>query len=200
MTGAVAVKGFRSAKAPARSIYQPIILINMKKSIFMMMLLASVMCFHSCATFQIEPLQGEYSSGKSVETDKSVDEVWESLIDYFAMSAAPISLIDKESGLIVSERATCSATVERNGKPLDSSAYVIIPDYFRNSWTTSPLAPHFLVSTASFSVRVKPVDGKTLIYVNLYGMRVFSERSNESWGYGSSTGVFEKELLKFLSK
>lgn len=161
----------------------------------MMMLSASMLCFHSCAAYQLETLQGKYSSGMSVETDKPVDEVWEKVIDYFAMSAAPISLIDKESGLIVSERVICPATIERNGKPFSTGAFVVIPDYYSASGSMAKPRYWSLVATANFNVRIKVTNRKTLIYVNLYGMRVYDSQTNRDWGYGASTGVFEEDLL-----
>ena len=166
----------------------------MKKKLFLLVL--SCVLLSSCTTTKISSLTGTYSVNTSIETDKSYDEVWGKVIDYFATSGIPISTLEKASGLIVSNKVALEnmTTTEKNGVISNPNAYIVIP-YVKNS-------SHLQV-TSDFNVRVTEQNGKVVISVNLPNikaqldvleglyMRVWTPKSVEA----KSTGVFEKTLL-----
>ena len=71
----------------------------------------------SCASTKINviPLKGTYPvTPIQITTEKKFDEVWEKLVDVFAQKGLSIKIIDRSSGLIVSDRSLLTATVENN--------------------------------------------------------------------------------------
>lgn len=170
---------------------------KMKKKLFLLAL--SCMVLSSCMTTKIPHLVGNYTATTSIETDKSFDEVWGKVIDFFATSGIPISTLEKASGLIVSNKVALEGmtTTEKDGVILNPNAYIVIP-YVKGSTN--------LQVTSDFNVRVKEQNGKVLISVNLPNIkaqlyvleglyvRVPTAKSIEA----KSTGVFENGLLNLL--
>lgn len=157
------------------------------------------MVLSSCMTTKIPHLVGNYTFTTSIETDKSFDEVWDKVIDYFAMNGIPISILEKASGLIVSNKVSLknNVTMEKDGKLLDDKAFVVIP-YAKNVV--------YINVTSDFNIRVKKQNGKVSISVNLPNM--VAERTVKPTGFqivstpqeieAKSTGVFESGLLNLL--
>lgn len=95
-------------------------------------------------------------------TDKSVDEVWSKVIDIFATKGITIKIIDKASGLIVTEDYSFlkSYTFETvSGKPVNPNAMVVCSRILNG--LGEPMIPEKI--TGSWNVRVKPENGKTII-------------------------------------
>ncbi len=168
-------------------------------SILLSLCLITVM-WTSCLTVKTPPnLVGNYPTVISVETDKSYDEVWDNVIDYFAKTGIAISTIEKASGLIVSNKVSLkgAVTMEKDGVLLDSCAYIVIP-YEKNIV--------YLDATSDFNVRVKEHNGKVSISVNL--PNIIAKRTVKPVGFqmisypqvveAKSTGVFEQGLLNLF--
>lgn len=157
---------------------------------------------YSCKTTDMLTLTGDYPIiNTTTTTDKTFDEVWDNVIDYFAINGIPISILDKESGLIVSNKVSLknNITMEKNGKPLNDKAFIVIP-YAKNVI--------YMNAYSDFNVRVKKQDGKITISVNL--PNIVAERTTKpAWWQlvstpkivdAKSTGVFEKGLLSLLKQ
>lgn len=118
----------------------------------------------SCSP-KVYTIQGSYSAKNSVETEKSFDQVWNNVIDFFAENNIPIATLEKESGIIVASNVNIDGNaVSRE----DENGKIINP----NAWFVTPYTPNKNASTpkvsCTFNVRVRKMDtGKTYISVNL---------------------------------
>lgn len=164
----------------------------------LLLVLLSGLMLSSCMTMKSTPshLVGVYNVTTSIETDQKFDDVWNKVIDYFATNGIAIATLEKASGLIVSNKVQLrdAVTVEQDGKPLDKNAYIVIP-YAKNIIYKNV--------TSDFNVRVREVEGKVVITVNLPNIE--AERTIKPTGFvmvsapeqveAKSTGVFENGLL-----
>ena len=162
----------------------------------------------SCMTLQPIPLKGNYLDAPyELETDKSFDEVWSNIIDLFATKGLSIKLIDKSSGLIVSEKTSFlnNYTFEdKSGNLENEEAYIVIEKVTYQGYNQS-VQPDDL--TGEWNVRIKKTENdKTLINVNLTNITGskfiagsdYSPAQNVNFK-GKSTGKFE-ELITELVK
>ncbi len=137
-------------------------------------------------------LVGNYQESFTTKTDKSYDEVWNNVIDFFALSGIPINTFEKASGLIVANKVKVSLTEEINGMPSDENAYVVIPD-ISSSYKAE--------ATATFNVRVRDNGDYIQVYVNMHDINacwIDPFYNNVHPIIGKSTGVFEQELLELF--
>ena len=168
---------------------------SMKKKVLFYALIITLLS--SCIpSKKVAYLTGDYNINTSVETDKSFDEVRDKVIDYFSVNGIAISTLEKNSGLIVSNKVSLRdyVTTEKNGKPSNSGAFVVIP-YEKNIV--------YMNATSDFNVRVKQQNGKVSVAVNL--PNIVAERtlkptmlqmiSTPERVEAKSTGVFERGLL-----
>lgn len=168
-----------------------------------LLVLVFSLVFSSCVSHNY--LAGSYSSKQYVESKKTYDEVWNNVIDFFALSGISIQTIDKASGLIVADNVSFidSYTREKDGVPIDKSAFVVIStvkDSFGHIYEPSTSKQKFWDISGSFSVRVKN-DGVTKIYVNVNNLRcVFDPGKLNLIIPIQSTGVFEKELINSIKE
>ncbi|WP_288531763.1 hypothetical protein [uncultured Bacteroides sp.] len=167
----------------------------------LLLMLLPFLLLSSCMTMKSTPshLVGVYNVTTSIKTDNPFDEVWNKVIDYFATNGIPIATLEKASGLIVSNKVQLkdAVTIEQDGKPLDKNAYIVIP-YAKNIIYKNV--------TSDFNVRVREVDGKVVITVNL--PNIVAERTIKPTGFtmisvpenveAKSTGVFEAGLLNLF--
>ncbi len=73
---------------------------NMKRNLILLFAISLITVYAlACATRP--PVQRDIDTGRIV--DKSYDEVWEGVIDFFASNNINIQTIEKDSGIIVSE-------------------------------------------------------------------------------------------------
>ncbi|MBR2451922.1 MAG: hypothetical protein IKB37_01960 [Rikenellaceae bacterium] len=142
-------------------------------------------------------------------SDKSYEQVWAKVIDYFAIAGIPITTIDKSSGLIVSSKVSFLNyyTREVKGAPLNPNAYVVIPTV--RSFLGNILEPTAVITgdwtmVGDWNVRIRESNGKIMVNVNLMNLDCYYKTSSF---YSSttkvpikSTGKFESELLDFLTK
>lgn len=175
----------------------------------------SILALQSCAVKEI-PVKGTYPSTPMVfSSTQSFDKVWDNLVDLFAQKGFSIKIIDRSSGLIVSQRSLLTATMEdKNGKPVDPSAIIVVPSIKLNGrivpvtgTSVGPYATEKQIKAlpvyGDWNVRVKSTaTGSTInvnitnvIYENILSTKVLIPISIS--GY-KSTGIFEKELSEII--
>ncbi|WP_462261618.1 hypothetical protein [Ferruginibacter sp.] len=180
-------------------------------------LIFSIIALQSCSTVKEIPVKGTYPETPMVfSSSQSFDKVWDNLVDLFAQKGFSIKIIDRSSGLIISQRSLLSATMEdKNGKPVDPSAIIVVPSIKANGRivpvTGTNVGPYAtekqiraLPVYGDWNVRVKSTATGSTINVNitnviyennLSGARILTPISIS--GY-KSTGVFEKELSEII--
>jgi len=157
----------------------------------------------SCYSTKTIALKGKYPTPPIITmSQKSFDEIWSNTVDFFAQHGIPIKLIDKASGIIVSEKTKLDWSFEdKTGKLIHPRAYVAL-----NKTTDDVTGRAFVPEevTGEWNIRIKPTDKGTLINVNLYdiyatyGRVYYSEYTHgviqpiKTDGY--TTGIFEKTL------
>ena len=160
-----------------------------------------VVCLSSCyVPSKIIPLKGTYSDGNFEEySDKSKDEVWDNIIEFFAKSGVTIRIIDRSSGLIISGTTALTWTYEdTKGVPVKKDAYVVIQKVIDGN-TKKPIRP--IMVTGEWNIRIKEKDGKTLINVNLVNPSYQSSATDNvptifKKGAIQSTEVFERLIYE----
>lgn len=154
----------------------------------------------SCAV-KIIPLQGTYQDKPFITTvDMPIEQVWDKVIDFFAQNGLPIKIIDRSSGLIISETTRMTWTFEtKDGKLEDPSAWVVLEKNI-DPGNRKAIRPD--VVTASWNIRLKEAgSGKTDINVNLVNIDGKATVFNtvKSIQGGVSTGNFEALLTSLLN-
>lgn len=165
-----------------------------------------IILFPSCKINYV-PLKGSYPENPIVSySDKSRDRVWDNIIDLFAQKGISIKIIDKSSGLIISEPIKLKWSYE------DKSGHVIKPDALVAVWATKHngdyLDPHSV--SGEWNIRIKEANGKTAINVNIVNVkheeldpgstmrRAFYTLEDYPTGAVKSTGVFEKSITDYI--
>ena len=173
------------------------------------LLLLSSAFLTSCFQLQQVALKGNYPEKPfEVVSDKKFDQVWANIIDLFATKGLSIKLIDKSSGLIVSEKTSfiSNYTIEKeNGTLENKNAYVVIEKLAISGFKEAK--PDKILG--EWNIRIKEnTDGKTVVNVNLtnidasvfvVGMSSVSGSGRNYSLNGKSTGKFE-ELISNIVK
>lgn len=187
------------------------------KTIFTLLTL-SIIGFQSCAPAKQIALKGTYPEPPMVfNSTQPFDKVWDNLIDLFAQKGFSIKIIDRSSGLIISQRSLLSATMEdKNGKLVDPFAIIAVPSIKFNGriipitgTSVGPYATEKQIKAlpvyGDWNVRVKSTPTGSTINVNItnviYENILSPGKSVEPisiTGY-KSTGKFEKELSQSIS-
>lgn len=169
----------------------------------------TVLLITSCSP-KITAPKGNYPKPPIViHSDKAVDKVWDNLIDFFAQKGLSIKIIDRSSGLIISEKTLLTYAVEdKKGQLKNTSAFVVLPRICPPGSDES-ITPSSV--TGEWNVRVKADGAGTSINVNLlnflpiYGRSgtdalYFSRAYNKNPGSfsGQTTGVFEKTIADII--
>ncbi len=180
------------------------------KRVIIFSLIASIFItlFTSCSTTKITTIKGEYIVNNKTETSTPYDKVWANIIDFFATNHIPISLLDKDSGLIIANEIVIGGELV---SPEDLEGNLRYP----NAWFVIPYGSIDVIGgkvTCSFNVRISSMDnGNTSISINVADpscvpIKEFSYNDislSEQTGtivcrykvQCKSTGRFEKELL-----
>ena len=157
-----------------------------------------------CATVgptKVIPLKGRYLEGPMIETtNKPFDEVWNNLIDVLATEGFPIKLLDKENGLVVSERTSLRSDYtfeDKEGKLENYNAYLVFPTISNGGFTR--VYPSGITGVANIRIRDMG-NGKTKINPNLTSIQttetgVFKGEDEELLRGMRSTGVFELNII-----
>jgi hypothetical protein len=172
----------------------------------MKLVFALVVFLAGCSVKQF-PVKNQYLAGPYQTTSSSSkDETWEKIIDFFSQKGLPIKLIDKSSGLIVSEASNLPVTVEGNqGNLSDPNAWVVVPavnDKFKKKLI---IAPYHGNVTGEWNIRIKSTDeNKTLINVNLVNLKYKVREPMANYERfidattAKSTGSFEKLVADYV--
>ncbi len=164
----------------------------MKKLISTLFLMSFL--FVGCAP-SLEQLNGKYDDKPfQIYTSKSKDAVWEKIIEFFATKGISIKLIDRQSGLIISEKTSFinSYTYEdKNGNPIDPKAFVVCGKYV-NMYKVM-INPETV--TGEWNIRIVTENEKTLININLLNLNC--SFSTISWS-GKSLRNFEKIIADYI--
>ncbi|WP_149240313.1 hypothetical protein [Dyadobacter sp. 32] len=153
--------------------------------------------FTSCVSTGVVPIKGKYPDGPlRMKLDVPADTVWDRVIDLIADIGLNVRIVDKASGLVVSDPVSFTdkySTEDRQGAVTDKGASIV---------TTRLNDENFKMVmksvTASWNLRVKEVSpGKSTVSVLLYNIDakgVVDDYRHK----GKSTGVFEKWVLDNL--
>lgn len=169
---------------------------------------------YSC-TPKVVPLKGDYPATPMVfKSDKSFDKAWDRLIDIFAQKGLAIKLIDRSSGLIVSDRYQLTATIEnKDGVVRDSTAYIAIPKYIVNGAAVPVTGKKGSSSSVKkqleanpvygeWNVRIKQAGANSTVNVNINNVS-YSDPGTKATIYLNnyrSTGVFETTLINMINE
>ena len=173
----------------------------------------------SCTHTKLIPLKGNYPSTPMVfSSEKSFDKTWDNLIDVFAQKGLSIRIIDRSSGLIISQTSLLKTTIEGKAGLVDSTAFIAVPYYLSNKRRipiTNPVVGAYaqekdILPTpvyGDWNVRIKASPtGGSIINVNitdlnykLVGSKIKDMQNNiiKIIDY-KSTGVFEKQLADLI--
>lgn len=175
----------------------------MRKFFNTVVLIATFLSLDSCTTIN-GTLLGTYEPIKNITTDLDYEKTWEKIVDLFAELAIPISVIDKESGIITSNEAVFGpdvVTMEFKYGHIfpDPDKWFVVP-YNNRAWGYG--------AKCMFNIRLKKTDnGKTNVQVyfhNLIGNYEYrSIQDNNKYPIGckcKSTGEFEKLLMQWLQQ
>ena len=151
-----------------------------------------------CAVNKIVPLKGTYMDKPfEIITDTPKDQVWDKIIDFFAQNGLSIKIIDRSSGLIISDKSSLNWTFEdAKGKLYKPLASVVIEKVV-DAGTKKAIRPASV--TGDWNIRIKQLsDNKTSINVNLVHIEATGYSVKFTTGVtqfsikGLSTGNFEK--------
>lgn len=151
----------------------------------------------SACTPTISKLIGTYQTGPfQAISNKNLDVVWSNTIDLFAQKGISIKIIDKSSGLILTEKVSFlkNYTIEQNGKSTNPSAWIVLNQIY---WGTGDVKPQVL--TGEWNIRLKPSEsGGTIINVNITNLIATAHFDRTQYTLertfdfdARSTGVFE---------
>jgi len=164
------------------------------------LLISFIIFIQSCIP-KVIPLKGKYQEGPVVsKIDRPLSKVWESIIDLIAETGMSIKMIDKSSGLILSEDADFYGTMsheDNKGNLLDSKAY-IASERMDSEFPQRDLI--FYNSDVKWTARAKEIkEGVTTVSLVLHINRVTNilekQTGRPSYRKAKSTGNFEKWFL-----
>lgn len=187
------------------------------KSLLVLPFLIIIAC---SPTKKIIPLRGTYPNTPiEISSSKSFDQAWDRLIDLFAQNGLSIKIIDRSSGLLVSDQIMLNTTIEdKNGVLFDTSAYIVIPKYYNSSVRRyvpiSKIIAGPYVSKSyidepdpvygSWNVRIKKNGEGSVINVNLVNIFYYTTSTNglpiqKYLNLYKSTGRFEKMIAHIIN-
>lgn len=175
----------------------------MKKVLFVICLSISLV---SCGALVNTPLKGSYVEKPIEITSKQpYEKVWSNIIDLFATKGLSVKLIDKSSGLIISEKTSLLDSYsfeDDKGNLVNPSAFVALDRNEVQGYTK--IKPDNI--TAEWNIRIKSMENNlTLINVNLTNINAtYSVPPSQYVAartinfVGKSTGNFEKQIADIL--
>ena len=156
--------------------------------------------FTGCAN-KIAPLKGKYLDKPfEIVSDKNKDQVWDKLIDFFAQKGLSIKIIDRSSGLIISDKSALTYSLEDSkGNLIDPNAWIAIEKVY-NVGANKIIKPSSV--SGDWNVRIKELpNNKTSINVNLVNIKA-KQVSVSKYGVvefeikALSTGNFENLIAE----
>lgn len=159
----------------------------------------TVLSLTSCSfDYSHATLQGSYEDKAFIGySKKPVPEVWDNLITFVTKEGLDVKVVDKNSGLLISERTSYLelSTAEWKGKPSAPEKYIVTSHV---GGRPNKFIPSRL--TAAWNARVKRLDnGETEITIRLGGIQAYygvgqAERKLEA----HSLRNFEKSLFEII--
>ena len=178
----------------------------MKKLLFLIPIMAITLM--SCYTTKVYKLEGKnYGAIQVIKSTKPVDSIWSNIIDLFATKGISIKVIDKSSGLIVTEKYNFKKhySFEINGRLIDSTAWIALSYVaVKGGYGDYPVNV-----TADWNIRIKSDVTGSIINVNLTNIEAGIHLPVRNGGItslpaqdftfdGESTGVFEKLIIDIV--
>jgi len=173
----------------------------MKQSSFLT-LISLLLLFPSC-TLKFSNLKGTYlDKPYEIQTDKDYEATWSNIIDLFAQNGLSIKLLDKSSGLIISEKTSFIKhyTYEnKKGQLIHADAWIVLA----KPKTSNPMSPTDI--TGIWNIRIKKSGTGTLININLTNIDAYAKirptayiASSEIKYPARSTGIFEQQIADLI--
>lgn len=181
------------------------------------LILIPLIALASCAATKPIPLKGSYPATPiEIKTSQTFDQTWDKLIDLFSQRGISIKIIDRSSGLIVSERTALKTTIEDDKGVLDeSTAWIVVPKqknqatgrYEPLSGSSSGVYAKKMIPNdviGDWNVRIKKTETGCTINVNITNVRYeeYAPGSNYkreiTMQFHKSTGVFEKMISDYI--
>ena len=153
------------------------------KQIVIIVLVSIVLFISACATVT-KSSPNQYQNYKIFQ--EPFDTVWSKLLLYRSGSTVPVSVIDKDSGIL---QTTDSASFSFNQWGVLDNKYVVVPNTFLNTWVYMKLNTMYLVQvvdTSSTKVTIK-------VNYQLYDSNIY-----KTWVQAQSSGYRESEILNEL--
>lgn len=172
------------------------------KRLFIVLIVA---CLQGCGSVKYHPVTYTPVSDKEFKdtftSTKTKEEVWSKLIEFFAKSGSGIKVIDKSSGLIVTEKTDFEGTYtvqNEEGFLLDKDALLVCSHYSY----INDVSPNKVLG--NWNVRVFEENGKTLVNVNITNVDAKYLPENPYSPYQKfeckTTGLFEKRIFEIVNK
>lgn len=157
------------------------------------LLLASIV-FSGCRLTLTRPLKGNYPSEYSVAVNKTPDQVWNKVIAYCTENDISLKLIDKKSGVIISEpyEVTTYSFEKPDGTPELSSAIAIVGCETIKAFKKDCQQPTAIWGQLVF--KVQP-DDQTRLTVMLSELTAWHNRGGMCLKDVKSTGFLEKQMI-----
>lgn len=170
-------------------------------------LLFALTLLSGCASVKIIPLKNTYQT-KPYEavSDNNKDVVWDKIVDFFAQNGLSIKLIDRSSGLIVSEATALTFTHEDSkGQLIHPDSWVVLVSVY-DAANKKYIQPNVVIG--EWNIRIKEIPGnKTNVNVNLVNIRYSSPNTDPllpaqlkyvSKFEAQSTGKFEDKIFNIV--
>jgi len=159
-------------------------------------LIILLLFFSSCIATKLKyaPFKGEYPPTPYIITSELPKEkVWDKIIDFFAQNGLSIKVIDRSSGLIVSDRSKLDWSYEDvKGNIKNPNAWVVVQRVTSPMNSPAPILPIYVYG--DWNIRIKENEtGGTLINVNLVNIKS-QDLATDLYASSKSTGVFEKTI------
>jgi hypothetical protein len=152
----------------------------------------------SCSA-KVVPLRNQYPvPPMTFKTENKIDQVWSNLIDFIATTGMSIKIIDRGSGLLITEDYSF---VKKMTHENQKTKKVNNPDaYLVSNWykiSGGYLAPTEVM--ANWNIRLKEIEGGgTNIAVNITNVRAVNAIDKARVFDVRSTGVFEKMIFDIV--
>ncbi|MGX5854043.1 hypothetical protein ACWKW6_10385 [Dyadobacter jiangsuensis] len=161
-----------------------------------------LLTFASCRT--TVPLRGSYQE-TPVKTKYTMpfNPIWEAVIDFISDTGQEVQLIDKESGLVISDQYTVFgkhiSMENAKGKIINTDAWVVSARHSDDNPKGNLKETH--TASVKWTIRIKQVADETVIAVLMHVKNVYWGLP-QKWTFvfdGVSTGNYEKYMLNEIN-
>lgn len=159
-----------------------------------LLLLLTLCVFSSCQQKLLRPLKGNYPSDYTVVSDKSSDELWNTILALCSENDIQIKVTDRKTGLIISRpfKHLTYTFENQDGTPQENSANVIIGCETPGKFIADCQPPTIIWTNIIFKLNEE--NGKTSLTVRLSDLTAWYSE----WKYlkeAKSTGFLEKQII-----